>query len=190
MKRLVFLTLALVVPAHADNRARIGKGWAVDAPVKELTDYEGGLDSRVAHHGRASAYLRSTVAAPKEHAVVWQGVSAERYRGKRIRVTAWVRTSDVSKGAGAFLKVLGVDPKLSLAYDRQDLSGSHDWTRQEMVVDVDPAARIIWFGLGLEGAGHAWIDDVSLEVVDASVPSTDWMKRGLPVEPQDLDFEG
>jgi hypothetical protein len=190
MKRLVGLTLAFAVSAHADHRARIGKGWLVDAPVKELTDYEGGLDNRVSHHGRASACLRSTVAAPTEHAVIWQGVSAERYRGKRIRVTVWVRTSDVEKAAGAFMKVLGADQKTSLAYDKQDLTGTHDWTRQEMVVDVEPAARIIWFGLGLEGAGRAWIDDVSLEVVDASVPLTDRMKKNLPLEPQDLDFEG
>jgi hypothetical protein len=175
--------------ALADHRTTAGKGWMVDGNTRELTDYEGGLDRNVVHGGRASAYLRSIVPEPKNHAVVAQQVSAERYRGQRIRLSAWLRSDDVRQGAGLWLKVLpGPDGTTPSAYDRKLMTGSNGWQREEIVVDVAPAADRLYFGLFLGGLGAAWIDDVTLEIVDKSVPTTD-KQFHLPLELSNGSFE-
>jgi hypothetical protein len=188
---LPVLLYVVMLPHSAladDHRSSAIKGWLVDGPDTQLTDYEGGLDSRIVHGGRASAYLRSIVPNPQSHVVVAQSVSAEQYRGRRIRLSAWVRRDNVKSGAGLWLKVLKEDRKRSFAYDNKLVKGSSDWQRQEIVVDVIPTAEELYFGLGLQGLGQAWVDDVLLEIVDTSVPTTDQL-RPMPLDLQNGSFD-
>ena len=47
-----------------------------------------------------------------------------------------------------------------------------DWQYYEIVADIEEDAKSIVLGLMLFGSGRAWIDDVTLQVVDDSVTST------------------
>src|SRR5262249_19732096 len=116
-----------------------------------------------------------------------QLLDAVPYRGQRVRLSAWIRAADAGT-ATLWMKTTGVDSDRALDYGRRDLHGSADWTREEIVFDVDADARVIRFGLGLTGEGQAWMDDVAFDVVDASVPATDQMPR-LPATPRNLGFE-
>lgn len=153
-------------------------GWVRAGPTD---DYTVGVDHKVAHTGHASGYLRSARAHPAGAGALMQVLDAGEHRGRRVRLRAWVRASKVRGRAGVWMRVDGAEPGHVLAADdmsSRPITGTSDWAPFEVVLDVAPEAATIAFGLLLEGPGRAWIDDVALEDVDASVPVT-----GGPVPP-------
>jgi len=71
------------------------------------------------------------------------------------------------------------------------LAGTHDWTKQEIVLDVPDQSTNIGFGVIFNGLGTMWVDDVSFAIVDLSVPVTSCPcspnRRDYPA--RNLDFE-
>ncbi len=175
---------------HAKEHGEL-EHWNVTGPdgAKELRahGYEGGLDHTQSHSGHGSAYLRAISEHPDyKHAVIWQSISSERYRGKRVKLSAWMKT-DRAQVARVGIKVSSPGDN-SLAYGQQDTTGTTDWRRYEVVLDVAPRSNSITFGLLLEGSGAAWMDEVRLEVVDERTPITN-LPPPSPIEPENLDFE-
>jgi hypothetical protein len=188
---LTVLTVTWAAGAHAEPRSSDVEHWYVTGPdgAKELRahGYEGGIDRAQSHSGRASAFLRSTSEHPDyPQAVIWQSISSERYRGKRVRLSAWIKT-ERAQGAWLGMRISSAGGGV-LAYGRQDTAGSADWRRYEVVLDVAPLAHNVNFGLLLEGTGTAWIDEVRLDVVDDRTPTTNLLPPA-PLEPENLDFE-
>jgi hypothetical protein len=180
--RAIVITLALSAVVSASV-----KGWFLSGSGHEASEYEMGIDRDVVHSGRASAYLKSIAQKPQEAALM-QMISADRYRGKRVRISAWIKTERVDAMAAVGARVESADGRGVYAYGREELKGTNDWQRREVVLDVDPAAARIALGMGLWGTGQAWIDDVNVDIVDRSVPTTDKLPH-FPVAPSNLDFE-
>jgi hypothetical protein len=177
--RAVFVVLSLSLTVYAAPSAI--KGW-----VLEGTDFELSLDQRVVHGGRASAHLKALVPQPRETALL-QFIAADAYRGKRVRISGWIKTEGVQMAAvGA--RVETNDAGQMFAYGRDEVRGNHDWTRREVVLDVDPRSQRIALGAGVWGAGEVWLDDFTVEVVDKSVPTTDQLPH-WPDAPSNLGFE-
>ena len=123
---------------------------------------------------------------PVAHAVA----SVSRYRGKRVRLSAWLKTAAVTRHAGLWFRVDGPDqdPQHALAFDamaNHPTWGTTDWHRCDLVFDVPPEAADVAFGVHLSGPGTIWADDFKIEVVDRSVPIT----RPPSASPRNLDFE-
>ena len=86
-----------------------------------------------------------------------QVASADRYAGKRVRMTGWVRAENVTRSAGLWMRVDGPtqDPKQALAFDAMNgrkIIGTRAWQRYEIVLDVANDAADIAFGATLSGA--------------------------------------
>jgi hypothetical protein len=143
-----------------------------------------GRVGRVRGAAGRSAYLRAISDKPRAHAVVMQSIAAERFRGRRVRLAAWIATEQAQT---AYFGVNAVVGDTSLGRAQVPIKGTTTWQRHEVVVDVPPLATSVHFGLLLEGTGAAWIDDVSFDVVDDTVPLTNAPR--LPPEPRNLDFE-
>ncbi len=97
------------------------------------------------------------------------------YLGKRIRIGAWVKTQDVEQWAGVWVQVAKDTDEKPLCFDNmadRPISGSTDWTKYELVVDVPWEAKVILMGGILNGKGSMWLDDFSVEVVDRTTPTT------------------
>jgi len=165
-------------------------GWirAGSAPA----DFDMGVDQSVAHSGKASGYLKSKVAKPTGFGTLMQMCKAEQFHGKRVRLSAWVKTDNVTGWAGLWMRVDGPEAKM-LAFDNMQsrpIKGTWGWTQYNIVLDVAPDAKDIAFGILLEGTGGVWLDDLSFETVDRSVPTTGSIGGGdLAAEPNNLDFE-
>jgi hypothetical protein len=165
-------------------------GWwhAGSNPVGYLI----GVDRAVKHGGRASARLKSTGASPRGFGSLMQVWSAADYRGKRVRMSAWVKCENVVRRSGLWMRIDGPsgDPSKPLASDAMQgrgIVGTRDWQRYEIVLEVAPEAVDIAFGADLSGGGILWVDDVHLEEVGAPTagPST----GGPGPRPKNLDFE-
>jgi hypothetical protein len=152
------------------------------------SEYAIAWDPSVKHAGRGSGSLRAIAASPKGFGALTQTIAATAYRGKRVRLTGFLKTADVKSWAGMWMRVDDVDHPTSAFDNMKDrpLKGTTDWTRCEVVLDVSRDAKDIAFGSVLDGAGQVWLDDASLAVVDGSVATTGGAK---PKDAENLDFE-
>ncbi|MFD7256759.1 hypothetical protein [Streptomyces sp. NPDC059874] len=166
------------------------KGWNVSGSVPE--DYEVGLDFEVFSVGRASAFIRSRHENPDGHAALVQTIKADDYRGTRLHLTAMVKARDVLGWAGIWMRVDDARDH-AVAFDNmrdpeRRIAGSVGWRRYGIALDVPETAAYINFGAVMERTGQIWLDDVRLNVVDDSVPTTD-VVAPFPRRPANLDFE-
>jgi hypothetical protein len=56
------------------------------------------------------------------------------------------------------------------------INGNIDWTKYEIVLDVPTETISIAYGALLAGTGKIWFDDITFEIVDETVPTTNRMK--------------
>jgi len=199
MRRLLAVALVAVplVVAAAPLPAQQGdlpSGWfrAGDHPEQ----YEMGIDAGGGRTGKASATIKGKGTSPAGFGTLMQTIEAAEYKGKRVRLSGWVKAAGIAQWAGLWMRVdgsasPGASHRPTLAFDNmQDrpIKGTSAWTRHEIVLDVAPDATYISFGILLTGAGQAWIDDLSLDPVGNDVPLTG--QQGPHRKPVNLDFEG
>lgn len=187
---LATLSTATIRPSMASPGPSPGlpDGWirAGAAPV----DYDMGMDQKTAHAGKASGYLRAKVAKPRDFGTLMQMCGAGEFPGQRVRMSAWVKSEQVTDWAGLWMRVDGTGPNQTLALDNMQsrpIKGTTGWSLYQIVLDVAPEAKDIAFGILLEGPGAVWIDEIKFEVVDQSVPTTEG--NALAAAPRNLSFE-
>ena len=157
------------------------KGWRLVS--SNPNDYEIGVSKESVNMGSSSGYVRSVNPLSKGFATLKQEFSAQSYLGKRIRLTAFIKTKDVIEGANLWMSVeQQVNGKKEepiykpTAYDNMQntcLVGTSDWKKYTIVLDVKNNSALIQFGLNLQFTGEVWIADVKIEVVDNDTPVTD-----------------
>jgi len=170
--KILFRAL-LLIGTNLMSLAEVPQGW-IRAGSKPK-DYEMSLDSSILHGGRHSACLKSTVSNPNGFGTLMQQFDAENFRGKRVRLSGFVRSHEVTGWAGLWMRVDGKDRKV-LAFDnmyRRAIKGTSDWRNYEVVLDVPDTSEVISFGLLLDGAGQVWMDDLKFEAVGEDVGTTD-----------------
>jgi hypothetical protein len=86
-----------------------------------------------------------------------------------LRLTAWVRTTEVTDGYGAYLAIDYHDAMGARITWSQSGSvrGSQDWSRLELLGEVPADTTSIAIRLLLHGHGQAVFDDVALEAYSA-----------------------
>jgi hypothetical protein len=179
------VTLAMVAGLSTGGAAQAGWVKAGDNPI----DYDMGVDSSTAFTGSSSGFIRSKPSEPKGFGTYMQMFDASEYRGKRIRLSAYVKSEGIADWAGVWMRV--DRGRTSTAFDNMQnrpITGTQPWMQHTIVLDVDPEATAIAFGILLRGKGAAWIDDIAFEVVGEDVPPTD-ITTTRQVAPRNLDFE-
>ncbi len=180
---LVFLlTCTLAVQAAAPT------GWFV-AGTKP-SEYEAGIDAQAAYNGHPSAYLKAKVADTGGFGTLMQSFRADKYLGKRVRFSGFVKSDGVQSWAGLWMRV--DKEKDSVAFDNmQDrpIKGTTGWQKYEVVLDVPQDATGMFYGVLLDGAGAVWLNSVTFEVVGTDVPTTGGKSSKLPDGPTNLGFE-
>ena len=131
------------------------------------------VDSEIKHGGQASASLKFNCG---DHQYPWaslaQSIAADEYRGKRVRLSGWLKTVDAGE-AGLWMRVDG--EQRVQAFDNMSdriVSGTTDWKMYSLVLDVPSDAKNIFLGVLLNGKGQIWADDLTFEVVDRNIAVT------------------
>jgi len=171
--------------------AQVPKGWF--AAGNQPKDYEMKLDRETAHSGKGSATLKCIAPKASGFGTLMQTCQADEYRGKRVRMSGYVRAADVADWAGLWLRVDGPRGK-ALSFDNMEdraIKGTTDWKRCEIVLDVPEESEQLAFGVLLSGTGQVWMDDLKFEIVGKDVPTTGSGDKGpKATAPVNLDFEG
>jgi hypothetical protein len=164
--------------------------YAVAAPSSPLPDpwilsgkapqmYEAGIDESAVGGTKGAKFIRMAKGDGKQWASLTQQFSAEDYRGKRLRFQARVKTADVSRWAGLWMRIDTPSHPNAAFYNSQDrpIAGSTGWQVRDVVLDVPADASVVSFGVINEGRGEVWIDALKFEVVDAGVPVNVMLQR-------------
>lgn len=163
-------TAAVIAPARPGGTNAV-TGWflAGSGPVHFNVE----LDPEVKHGGRASARLRSVDDPMNTFGTLMQSIRADEYLGRRVRLSAFVRTNGVSDWAGLWLRVdqrSGVQTLDNM--QNRPIRGTTEWAEHHVVLDVPPDAASLHYGVLQSGPGTTWLDDVRLAIVDSTVPTT------------------
>jgi hypothetical protein len=161
-------------PPEALQAERPVSGWRAGGSAS--ASYRLGLDTATAHGGTSSGHITARTAAPEGFAGFAQAIGGGPYLGKRVRFAAYVRSRGVTGGAQIWLRVDGNGGLL--AFDNmmnRPVTGTTDWTRVSVVLDVPPDASGLALGFLVRGGGEAWVDDASLEIIGSDVPTTNMM---------------
>src|SRR5262249_49335077 len=74
----------------SDRNWHVPAGWIGDAPSKQ---YFIGVDKNFVHGGRQSLFIRSVARTVEGTATVFQQIAADSYRGKRVRLSAFLASA-------------------------------------------------------------------------------------------------
>lgn len=100
-------------------------------------------------------------------------VPARRFAGKRVRLSANLRTERAGR-VQMWMKVTGAGDRV-LAFDdmqSRPLRGTTRWRHYTIVLQVPANATEISYGFLLAGSGTAWANDFTLSSTPASTPLT------------------
>jgi hypothetical protein len=198
---LSFLLIGLVFASVVAGEDRpLPGGWRLQS-LAEANLYRIGLDHEIRHSGKSAAFLESRTDWDKNHydrlgsaPGIEQWIDATKYRGKRVRLSAFLRSQDVKERA--FLAANVPNPWADMsdfATTKPFLEGTTDWKRYEIEFNVIHYAKQIEIAVELQGTGRVWVDELRLEVLgDTGEPTGAEVPKADPLlfdELANTDFE-
>lgn len=138
------------------------RGWWLAGGLFSLSDFQ---ISRLTDEIPAGV-IESICDIPRDFGTLMQDFSAIPYRGKRICFSANLRAERVSQRLGLWMRVDTTDNTVGFD-DMEDraLSGTTEWTRCNVILDVPDNSELIALGLILYGTGKGFISEASIELV-------------------------
>jgi len=172
--RRLSLAAAALVCTPLIAQAQVPAGWQAITDASGEYTVSSDVARRDGGQGFAGATIKSNVDSPRGSAMLAQSIRADGYRGKRIRLSGYLKTIGVNEGTAVlFMRVDGEGIVQTSDYmQNRPMMLTTDWTRQEIVLDVPGDAIGFTYGFMLGGSGQAWLDDVQLDVVSDAVPTT------------------
>jgi hypothetical protein len=186
-------TLAATIDREqTESMLRLPEGWKMSGSRRE--DYDMGVDDSDRSGG---ALIRCKYAADVSKAngfgTLMQSIMASDYLGKRVMLSARLKTRNVDGAATLWMRVDGKQGD-SLRFDNMEsrttdgaISGTKDWSARLIVLDVPDDADSIHFGFYLRGNGSAWARDFDISEVGGEIAETDG-SRPARSKPINLDF--
>ncbi|WP_457583701.1 glyoxalase superfamily protein [Ensifer canadensis] len=177
-----------------EKRLRFPSRWEMSGSVVPGTTHQLGLDPTMP----GAALVKSLVPRAGEInltgkiAVLLQNISASESVGKRLKLSAYLRTEDAD--IGTIYMCLSSAQGTSMRFDNLlhrevdgALKGTQDWTLRTIVLDVPQGAESIHYGFFLKGYGKVWARSFELIAVEADIAPTAVHSQYLD-RPANLDF--
>jgi RNA polymerase sigma factor (sigma-70 family) len=175
---------------RATNARKTMKGWHMSG--SHPANYDHGRAEGASPDGKPVARLWSITETPTSggFGTLMQMVVANDFLDRRMQLSGALRTRDVDGRAGLWMRIDGPGSE-SLGFDNMDdrpVTGTSDWARHTVVLDVPPEATAVAFGVLLIGTGQVWMADFRLDEVGEDVPVTAMQGQRLAPHPVNLDF--
>ncbi len=148
---------------------------------------ESSYDFKVATNDNQEFMISSKIKKPEGFGNIMKFIDATPYKGKTIKLSALVKSENVSGWAGLWMRV-DFSNKV-LAFDNmrnRAIKGSLDWQLYDIVVFVSEDAEYINYGFLLDGEGKVFAKDFTFSVVPDTTPETG-IRKGRERAP--LSFE-
>lgn len=162
--------------------------WEVSGPREGIK-----LDTSVFHAGTASLRLTGDRFTSVQHMPqVKQVVQLNGYAGRRIRVSAFVKTENIKMWGTIYADLeerVTSNSSRRLAHDdlfTRPIPSTSDWNQYSIIMDVPVDNAVLTVGAYVIGSGELLLDDVAIEEVGTEVALTG---AQLLDQPTNLDFE-
>jgi hypothetical protein len=157
-------------------------------------NYTSGLDLNIFKSGHKSAFTTSKGEISEGFSTIMQYCDAKNYLGTKIKMIGYIKSENVKDWSGMWLRIDSKTQGESLGFDNmQDrpITGTSDWTRCEIIMDVPEESMTLNYGFLISGSGKIWFDNVSFEILNNATPVTvkDRIVLPVPAKPVNLDFE-
>ena len=157
--------------------------------------YEMGIDKGTGQHGKNSATIKSKEDDIQGFGTLMQSSSPQKFLGKKIKMTGYLKTENVKGWTGLWLRVDEADSQKPLSFDNmydRGITGTTGWTKYEIILDVPANAFNLAYGALLAGSGQIWFDNITFEEtgksdIKAEVKNSDSNINNI--ESVNLDFE-
>ncbi len=161
------------------------KGWTMAG--SHPADYECNRTGQTIDNN-VGVRLRAVSDKAAGFGTLMQAIAPTKFLGTRVRLSGSLKGNGIDGWAGLWLRVDSQQGTPSAFDNMQDrpVRGSTDWSREEVVLDIDKHATAIAFGVLLSGTGSVDIATLRLEEVDLKVPVTGGVLQ--VTEPVNLDF--
>lgn len=156
--------------------------------------YEMGIDKGTGQDDKNSAAIKSKKDNIQGYGTLMQTSSPEKYLGKKIKMTGYLKTENVSGWTGLWLLVDDADSQ-PLSFDNmydKGITGTTGWTKYEIILDVPVNASNLAYGALLNGSGQIWFDNITFEEAGSSDIKGEVKNSDAKInnnEPVNLDFE-
>lgn len=196
---IILMIMIFMSGIHASSKSYdLPSGWSRVGSLPK--SYDMGIEKGSGKDGGNAGTIKSIDKSIDGFGSLMQYSSAADFKGKRVKMTGYMKTKDVSNWAGFWLRVDQRGSEKSLAFDNmhdglenRSITGTTDWKKYEIVLDVPYNADYLAFGALEAGTGQIWFDNIVFEIVDSSVPVTGYEKESVnfsePTKPFNLNFE-
>ncbi|MFO1304220.1 MAG: hypothetical protein U1F54_10835 [Burkholderiales bacterium] len=147
-----------MVPGRRNNDP---EGWFSHQHAGTLS-YRFTLDTTNPRSGARS--LRIENIGPEPYGAITQTIDGKPYRGKTVRLSAWLRTQDTENAALTLAAMSNGIPLANNFMSEKPVKGTTGWTRYTITLPVAPGAEFVEVGAMIQGKGSLWFDDVEVEV--------------------------
>jgi hypothetical protein len=159
-------------PANPANPANAPvDGWWLRGDGRD--EYSFGRDTVVAHEGRPSVAMAPRGLPSGVYGGLVRDWDATPWRGRRVRVSAWVRSEAVTM-VGEFSVSVSSTASPAKAPPRQmasrRLAPSSDFASYQLELVVPPDALAVSLAVGVAGPGKIWVEGGRIDPADAAVP--------------------
>lgn len=153
------------------------------------------VDKGSGEDGKNAVTIKSIDEKINGFGTLMQQCKPNKYLGKRVKMSGYVKSENVSGWSGLWVRVDQSNSDVPLSFDNmhdRPITGTTDWKKYEIILDVPNNASLIAFGALLSGTGQIWFDKLSFEIVDDNYKTTGSVngKKIMTIEePSNLDFE-
>ena len=139
------------------------KGWFLSGDNQD--GYIVGKDSGVIHNGIPSGSIKSKHEKVTGFGTLMQQADIRGYVGKKLEVSAYIKTNKVKDWAGLWVRLDDSDMKYLWFDNMQDrpIKGTNDWKKFHIAFDVPDKSSSLNFGVLLAGPGSVWINNVNID---------------------------
>lgn len=123
-------------------------------------------------------YLKSVENVESGFGTILKQMDPKDLLGKRVRLTGNIKCENVMNYAGMWMRVDGNTPGVMLGFDNmvnRPITGTTDWQKYEIVLDVPDSSVNIGYGVLMDGNGSLWISDLVFDIVGDDVASTNML---------------
>ncbi len=170
---------------------KIPQGW-FKAGTKP-NSYEIGIMKKGGKSGENAVYIKSIKKDVYGFGTMMQDFSADKYLGKRVMFSGYIKSKDVKESAALWMRIDGAgNPPKVLGMDNmfnRPIKGNTDWKKYDIVLDVPSGSKSVNIGVMISGTGEIWISGLRFKVVGKNVPTTNLIDSYQEAKkPVNLDF--
>lgn len=170
-------------------------GWQMSG--RDVSYFEYGLDANQKRDGIHPILIRKkkdTPAIGDGFATFMQSCEIGEYKGKRVRFKGELRAENCEGAVTIWLRADGEVAGQHVAFANMEtrqvngpLTGTTQWEKREIVLDIPQTAESLHYGYYLRGEGTGYGCHFELEIVDQNTDLTDGQPKPLK-KPFNLKF--